>query len=39
VRGSRLFILIDDVLDPSTGGLFGDIREFIKAQPPTALIG
>lgn len=34
-----LFILIDDVLDPSTGGLFGDIREFIKAQPPTTLIG
>ena len=34
-----LFILVDDVLDPSTGGLFGDIKDFIKAQPPTTLIG
>jgi len=37
--GLALFILIDDVLDPSTGGLFGDIRDFIKAQPATTLIG
>lgn len=34
-----LFILIDDVLDPSTGGLFGDVKEFIKAQPATTLVG
>jgi len=34
-----LFVVIDDVLDPSVGGLFGDIREFIKGQPPTTLIG
>jgi hypothetical protein len=34
-----LFILIDDVLDPSTGGLFGDVKEFIQSQPPTTLVG
>ncbi len=34
-----LFIVIDDVLDPSTGGLFGDIQTFIQAQPPSTLIG
>jgi hypothetical protein len=34
-----LFILIDDVLDPSTGGLFGDVKDFIKAQPATTLVG
>jgi hypothetical protein len=34
-----LFILIDDVLDPSTGGLWGDVKEFIQAQPATTFIG
>jgi len=37
--GLALFILIDDVLDPSTGGLFGDVKQFIQAQPSTTLIG
>lgn len=34
-----LFILIDDALDPSTGGLFGDVKDFIQAQPETTLVG
>jgi len=36
--GVALFIVIDDVLDPTTGGLFSELKDFIKAQPPTSLI-
>jgi len=35
----QLMILIDDTLDPSVGGNLNDLREFIKAQPSSALIG
>jgi len=34
-----LFILIDDVLDPATSGLTGDIKDFIKAQAPNTWVG
>jgi hypothetical protein len=37
--GLALFIVVDDVLDPTVGGLFGDVKDFIKAQPATTLIG
>jgi len=32
-------ILIDDTLDPVIGGNLNDIKEFIKAQPPSTVIG
>jgi hypothetical protein len=35
----QLMILIDDTLDMSVGNNLNDIRDFIKAQPPSALIG
>ena len=34
----QLFILIDDTLDTGVGNNLNDIRDFIKAQPPTAMI-
>lgn len=37
--GLELFILIDDASLSSVGTQFGDIRNFIKAQPPTTSIG
>jgi hypothetical protein len=37
--GLDLFILIDDVSDPSLGSQFDDLRAFINAQPPTTLVG
>jgi hypothetical protein len=35
----QLMILIDDTLDPVVGGNLNDIKEFIKAQPPSTVIG
>jgi hypothetical protein len=35
----QLMILIDDTLDPVVGGNLNDLKEFIKAQPPTTVIG
>jgi hypothetical protein len=35
----QLFILIDDTCDPSIGSNLNDIRDFINAQPASALIG
>jgi hypothetical protein len=35
----QLMILIDDTLDPIIGGNLNDIKEFIKAQPPSTVIG
>ena len=35
----QLMILIDDTLDTSVGNNLTDIREFIKAQPPSTVIG
>lgn len=35
----QLLILIDDTLDPVLGGNLNDIKEFIKAQPPSTVIG
>ena len=35
----QLMILLDDTLDPVVGGNLNDIKEFIKAQPPSSLIG
>jgi len=35
----QLMILIDDTLDPTIGGNLNDIKEFIKAQPPSTVIG
>jgi hypothetical protein len=35
----QLMILIDDTLDPVIGGNLNDIKEFIKAQPPSTVIG
>ena len=32
-------ILIDDTLDPVIGGNLNDVKEFIKAQPPSTVIG
>lgn len=34
-----LYILIDDAADTSLGGLLGDVRAFIEAQPATTLVG
>jgi len=34
-----LFILIDEASDPSLGGLLGDVRSFIQAQPATTMVG
>ncbi len=34
----QLMILIDDTLDPVIGGNLNDIKEFIKAQPPSTVI-
>jgi len=35
----QLMILIDDTLDPVIGGNLNDIKEFVKAQPPSTVIG
>jgi hypothetical protein len=35
----QLMILIDDTLDPVVGGNLNDLKEFIKGQPPTTVIG
>jgi hypothetical protein len=35
----QLMILIDDTLDPVIGGNLNDLKEFIKAQPPSTVIG
>ncbi|HTC41948.1 MAG TPA: hypothetical protein VK703_10260 [Candidatus Acidoferrales bacterium] len=34
----QLMILIDDTLDPVVGGNLNDVKEFIKAQPPSTMI-
>jgi hypothetical protein len=34
----QLMILIDDTLDPVVGGNLNDVKEFIKAQPPSTVI-
>jgi hypothetical protein len=35
----QLMILIDDTLDPVIGGNLNELKEFIKAQPPSTVIG
>jgi hypothetical protein len=35
----QLMILIDDTLDTSVGGNLNELKEFIKAQPPSTVIG
>jgi hypothetical protein len=35
----QLMILIDDTLNPAVGGNLSDLKEFIKAQPPSTVIG
>jgi hypothetical protein len=35
----QLMILIDDTLNPSVGNNLTDVKDFISAQPPSALIG
>jgi hypothetical protein len=35
----QLMIMIDDTLDPVVGGNLNDIKEFIKAQPSSTVIG
>jgi hypothetical protein len=35
----QLMILIDDTVDPVIGGNLNDLKEFIKAQPPSTVIG
>ena len=35
----QLMILIDDTLNPSVGNNLSDVKDFINAQPPSALIG
>jgi hypothetical protein len=35
----QLMILIDDTLNPVVGGNLNDLKEFIKAQPPSTVIG
>lgn len=35
----QLMILIDDTLDPVIGGNLNDLKEFIKAQPSSTVIG
>ncbi len=37
--GLELFVLIDEASQSSVGIQFGDLRNFMKAQPPTTLIG
>jgi hypothetical protein len=37
--GLELFILLDDSSAASLANQYGDLRQFIKAQPPTAAIG
>jgi hypothetical protein len=37
--GLDLFILIDDATSPSLGSNLGELRTFIKAQPPTTSVG
>jgi hypothetical protein len=37
--GLQLFILIDDTSDKILGSNLGDVKEFIKAQPPTTWVG
>lgn len=37
--GLDLFFLVDDALDQGVGTQLDDLRAFIKAQPPTALVG
>jgi hypothetical protein len=34
----QLMILIDDTLDPVVGGNLTDLKEFIKAQPPSTVV-
>lgn len=34
----QLMILIDDTLDPAIGGNLNDLKDFIKAQPPSTVI-
>jgi hypothetical protein len=35
----QLMVLIDDTLDPAVGGNLNDLKEFIKAQPASTVIG
>src|SRR5215469_3217343 len=35
----QLMILIDDTLNPVIGGNLNELKEFIKAQPPSTVIG
>jgi hypothetical protein len=35
----QLFILIDETCDTGIGNNLNDVREFINAQPPTAMVG
>ena len=35
----QLMILIDDTLNSAVGGNLNDLKEFIKAQPPSTVIG
>src|SRR6201998_3088466 len=35
----QLMVLIDDTLDPGIGGNLNELKEFIKAQPPSTVIG
>jgi hypothetical protein len=35
----QLMILIDDTLSPVVGGNLNDLKEFIKARPPSTVIG
>jgi hypothetical protein len=35
----QFMILIDDTLNPSVGNNLSDVKDFINAQPPSALIG
>jgi hypothetical protein len=35
----QLFVLIDDTCDTGIGNNLNDLREFINAQPPTAMVG
>jgi hypothetical protein len=35
----QLMILIDDTLNPVVGGNLNELKEFIKAQPPSTVIG
>jgi len=35
----QLFLLIDDTCDSQIGNNLNDLREFIKAQPPTTMVG